>query len=124
MIRRIVCAYDLDALPTWWLMVHRWIKTRLEQADARVKVDLTPLTSLPAQVDLVVVAPQLLDSARTRAPHVECVAISSEDYPRQIVDLLARLRAEGRLETSEAVPAAEDESVPRIVRYIGYERVE
>lgn len=123
-LRRIVCAYDLGALPVWWLQVHRWIKTRLEQARARTKVDLAPLTSLPADVDLIVVAPDLLDSARARAPQIECVAIAAEDYPRQIVALLAQLQAEGRLAADAGAASAEEELVPRIVRYIGYERVD
>lgn len=122
-MRRIVCAYDLGALPTWWLQVHRWIKTRLEREAPQVKVDLTPLRSVPADTDLVVVPPELFDAASTSAPDAECVYITPTDYPAQVTKLLARLRAEGRFET-EPTGAAEELPSPKIVKYVGYERVD
>ena len=107
-------------LPTWWLMVHRWFKTRLEQEGSRLSVEMAPLSALPPDTDLIVVPPELVRQARGRAPQVECASVTSNDYPRQVVELLARLRSEGRYTTS----APEDEGAPTIVRYVGYERAD
>ena len=90
-VRRIVCGYDLGALPTWWLMVHRRIKTGVERLGLRVSVDLTPLSGLPQDVDLIVVAPELASIARERAPQADCVSIGSKQYPGAVIELLSRL---------------------------------
>lgn len=120
--RRIVCGYDREVLPGWWLQVHRWVKTRLEREGALVRVDLLPVSDLPSEVDLLIVAPEVLRGAREHAPGVECVAITPDDYPRQVVEILAHLRDRGWYVAEE--PSASEAPKPRIVRHVGYERVE
>lgn len=95
-VRRIACGYDLSALPAWWLMVHRRIKTAVERQGLRVKVDLAPLSALPPEVDLVIVPPELASTARERAPQAECVSIGSQQYPGAVIELLSRLGDEQR----------------------------
>ncbi len=119
--RRIVCGYERELLPTWWLQVHRWVKTRLEREGALVQVDLLPVSDLPPDVDLLIVAPEVLHGARESAPGVECVAITADDYPRQVVEVLAHLRDRGWYKVKD--PTVSEAPKPRIVRHIGYERV-
>jgi len=121
-LKRIVCAYDLGALPTWWLMVHRSIKTRLERAGAGVRVDVLPLSALPADVDLIVVAPELLPAARDAAAETECVTIAPENYAGEAFRLLTRLRDEERFEMKDPAELTADE--PIIARWVGYERAD
>ena len=120
--RRIVCGYQRELLPTWWLQVHRWVKTRLERERALVQVDLLPVSDLPADVDLLIVAPEVLHGARENAPSVECVAITPDDYPRQVTEILARLRDRGWYAVED--PSVSEVPKPRIVRHVGYERVD
>ena len=119
--RRIVCAYDIEVLPTWWLQVHRWIKTRLEREQALVKVDLIPISTLPEGVDLLVVPPDVAAAAREQAPQTECLVVTADDYPKQIVELLDRLRNQGWYQIE--VPAPEGDRVGKTVKHLGYERI-
>ena len=120
--RRIVCGYDIELLPTWWLQVHRMVKARLEREGALVKVDLLPLTDLPENFDLLLVPPDALTIARDHAPRVECVAVTSDDYPRQVAEILAHLR--GRSWYSVQESAEHDQPQPKIVRHLGYEKID
>jgi hypothetical protein len=121
-LRKIVCAYDLGALPTWWVLVHGSMKTRLHRAGARVRVELIPLSSLPSDADLIVVAPNFLPVAQAAAPETECLPITEEDHGGQVVRLLNRLRAEGRIEAVDLTSVGEAE--PKITRWVGYERTD
>ena len=120
--RRMVCGYEIELLPTWWLQVHRFFKTRLEREGALVKVDLLPLSNLPPDVDLLIVPPDALAAAREHAPHVECVAITAEDYPKQVAEILAHLRGRGWYAVRES--AQMDQPQPKIVRHLGYEKID
>lgn len=120
--RRIVCAYDIELLPTWWLQVHRIARARLERERALARVDLLPLTALPDVVDLLLVPPDALPGAREYAPDVECVAITSDDYPRQVVEILGHLRSRGWYAVQESTEDAPPQ--PKIVRLMGYEKID
>lgn len=124
-VRRLVCAYELGALPTWWLMVHRRLKASAERQGWRVKVDLVPLSSLPQEVDMLVVPRELAPMARARAPEAEVVPIGPDEYPRGVLELVDRLADASRYRIERVEPRGPDAPPePRIVRYVGYERAD
>ncbi|MBI4495036.1 MAG: hypothetical protein HY690_19860 [Chloroflexi bacterium] len=124
-LKRIVCGYTLGALPAWWLMVHRRLKTSAERQGLQLKVELAPLSALPEAVDLLVVPPELAAAARAQAPRAEVVTIGEDQYPGGVIELAARVAdaARYRVERSEGT-APGSPPQPRIVRYVGYERVD
>jgi hypothetical protein len=103
-------------------MVHRTIKTRLERAGAEVRVDVLPLSALPLDVDLIVVARELLPAARTAAPDAECATIAPEDYAGEAFRLLARLRDDQRFAMRD--PSELTSAEPIVARWVGYERAD
>jgi len=123
-LTKIVCAYDLGALPTWWVMVHRSIKTRLERAGARVRVELTPLSSFPQDADLVVIPAELAVAAVAVAPNVECFAIGKEDHGGGVARLLEHLAQDARFEMSEPSELTTEDAKPIISRWVGSERID
>src|SRR5947209_5275733 len=68
MVRRVVCSYQLGWLPGDWLQAWRRLDRAFARANLKVKATLAPLEDLPSDTDILVVPPELRESAREAVP--------------------------------------------------------
>lgn len=114
LVRAIVCAYTRDELPASWVQVFRRFERTVERARLRVRVRLEPLEELPESFEVIVVAPELAERARTLAPDAHLLTATRQDAANVSAALIREL-AEGRSLYADGTVAGE----PRIVVHRG-----
>jgi len=123
MVRRIACGYRLGTLPGDWLQTWRRLDRLLARSELRVRVVLEPLENLPADVDLLVVPPELADAAPSAVqPGVPIVVTTPANAADDFAVLVARLEDGAEL-TAERVDSAAPET-PNVVTYRGSVRLD
>lgn len=95
LVRTIVCGYMRDELPTSWLQVFRRFEHEIKRAGLRVRVRLEPLDDLPETYEIVVVPPELADSARSLAPAACIVTATREGAAARAAELVRELEQGG-----------------------------
>lgn len=93
LVRRIVWAYEVGVLPVPWLMGYKRLKAMVERMDFAVRVDLTPLSSLPADSDVLCVPGELTVAGREAAPDAHLIAFSARPSQEALQALVAQLGA-------------------------------
>jgi hypothetical protein len=131
LVQRVVWGYEVGVLPVPWLMGFKRLKATLERAGFAIRVDLLPLSSLPADVDLLFVPDELAEAAREAAPDARVVALEGRPESAVFQTLVDQLRAGTELRAPLVPPPAGEEAgapadAPRgtIVRYRGWERID
>jgi mannitol-specific phosphotransferase system IIBC component len=137
-VRRVVWGYQVGMLPVPWLMGFKRLKATLEREGFAIRVELLPLTSVPADADLLFVPDDLAEGARQAAPDAQVIALGSRPEQAVFQVLVEQLRAGTELSVpapgpvptaSTAAPEEQDTSPPpptrgTIVRYRGWERID
>jgi hypothetical protein len=91
LVRRIVWAYEVGVLPVPWLMGYKRLRAMVERAGFAVRVDLTPLSGLPADTDVLCVPDDLAAAGRAAAPDAHIIAFEGrppQEALRAVVDQL------------------------------------
>jgi hypothetical protein len=102
LVRRIVWAYEVGVLPVPWLMGYKRLKAMVERAGFAVRVDLTPLSSLPADTDVLCVPDELAAAARETAPDAYLLALEGRPPQDALQALVDQLRANTELTAERA----------------------
>lgn len=123
-LRRIVFGYTVECFPGMLILGYNQLKRMLARAEFDVKVNLAPLNDLPADMDILFVPPELLESARCAASNARVDAL--EDYLNHpAYTALIQQISEGVAWTASRVTGkAKINENGLIVRYRGYERIE
>jgi hypothetical protein len=123
LVRRIACGYRLGTLPGDWLQTWRRLDRLLARSGFKVRVVLEPLEELPADVDLLVVPPDLADVAlSTVQPGVPIVVTTPAGAADDFAALVQRLEVGAELTAERADPAAPE--TPNVVTYRGSVRLD
>ena len=104
LVRRIVWAYEVGVLPVPWLMGYKRLKAMVERAGFAIRVDLIPLSGLPADTDLLCVPRELAEAARAAAPDAHLLALNERPPQESLQALVDQLGAGVGL-TAERVAA-------------------
>jgi hypothetical protein len=124
LITRVVVGYRLGFLPGEWLQTWRRLDRVLARAHLKVKATLAPLEELPADMGILVVAPELREAAfAASAPGTPILVTSASSAAGAFADLVARLEA-GTEVSAEKVDPEQAAAAPRIVSYTGYTRID
>lgn len=118
LVRTVVCAYALDALPVSWLQVFRRFEHAMGKAGLAVRVRLHPLEDLPESFDVLVIPPELRIRAMAAAHGAKVIVTTRESAAGAATELLAEIEAGTSL---RAEPR--DTGAPRIVTRRGYEEL-
>jgi hypothetical protein len=101
-------------LPGDWLQTWRRLDRELARANLKVKATLAPLEELPEDTDILVVPPELRDTARESAkPGIPILVTPASAAAGAFAELVSRLEA-GVDFTAEHVDPA-DTDKPKIV---------
>ena len=119
LVRRVVCSYELGWLPGDWLQTWRRLDRMFARAGLRVKATLAPLEDLPTDTDILVVPPELRESARAHAlPGTPILVTPASAAAGAFADLIRRLEAGAEFRADRVDPA--DKDAPNIVSYRGH----
>ncbi len=124
LVKKVVVAYELKALPLSLIQSFNVLRRKVERAGYQVEVALRPLTDLPPEVDVLFVAEELMESARSIAPEVRLAPLNAAVIHQPAYDdFLEKLNAGQELYATR--PAAEPTGAPQkvVVRYRGNERI-
>jgi hypothetical protein len=114
LVRRIVWGYEVGVLPVPWLMGYKRLKAMIERAGFAIRVDLLPLSGLPADTDLLCVPDELAEAARAAAPEAYVLALGGrppQDALQALVDQLgAGVELTAERTAAPAAPASEPEA--------------
>jgi hypothetical protein len=112
-------SYQLGWLPGDWLQTWRRLDRVFARANLKVKATLAPLEDLPVDTDILVVPPELRETAREAAPVGTPILVTpAASAAGAFADLVARLEA-GTEFTAEKIDPA-DKDKPKIVSYRGH----
>ncbi len=114
LVRTIVCGYSREELPASWVQVFRRFERAVARAGLRVRVQLLPLEELPESIDVLVIAPHLLERAEALRTGARIVCATRQGAPAAVDELLRDLEG-GQLLYAE--PAKPDE--PRTIIHRG-----
>jgi hypothetical protein len=98
----VVCAYADGSLATPWFRAYRRAKRALQNRGFNARLQLLPITDLPAEIDVIVVPPNLERVARAAPGVRDCLITSPEALAGRLVHVLERLLEEGRLDYAPA----------------------
>ena len=113
LVRTIVCAYSLDALPVSWMQVSRRCERAIARADLDVRVRLYPLEDLPETFEVLIVAPELRESAVAVARGARVLTTTREDALETITELIREIEAGETLHAERVVAGAPKVAVHR-----------
>jgi hypothetical protein len=123
LVRRVVCVYRSGVLPGEWLQTWRRLDRLLERSGLKVKALLTPLEDLDADVDVLVVPPDLREAAEAAvAPGVPVLVTTLATASIDFTELVRRL-VEGTELTAERIDPLAPVG-PTIVTYRGSTRLD
>jgi hypothetical protein len=123
LVRKIVCGYRQGFLPGEWLQTWRRLDRLLARSGLKVKALLEPLEELPADVDLLVIEPDLRVAAEAvKPPGVPILLTMPPTAASDFSALIQRLEAGTEL-TAERVDPAQAAG-PTIVTYRGGLRID
>src|SRR5438477_13143274 len=103
LVRTIVCAYSLDALPVSWMQVARRCERAVARAKLAVRVRLYPLEDLPESFEVIIVPPELRDAAAAVARGARVLTATREDALGTITDLIREIESGETLRAERAV---------------------
>ena len=124
LVKKVVVAYELKALPLALIQSFNVLRRKIERAGFKVEVALRPLTDLPPEVDVLFVAEELIEVARSAAPEARVMRLTATLIHQPAYDdLLQQLNAGQEIYATR--PAAEPTGAPQkvILRYRGNERI-
>ena len=116
MIRTIVCAFTREELPTSWLQVHRRFEHLIGKGGLKIRLRLEAIEDLPPQLDLLVVPPELRETAE-RVRGDAFLFVTTRQSVADAADTLMREIARGEVVTAEKA----DPNAPKIVTHRGME---
>ena len=123
LVRRIVCAYRLGILPGDWLQTWRRLDRLLARSGLNVKAVLEPLEELPADIDLLVVPPDLHEAALAAVPaDVPVLPTTPATAADDFAGLIRALEAGTELTAERVDPSAPEG--PKVVTYRGGLRID
>jgi hypothetical protein len=123
LVRKIVCGYRQGVLPGEWLQTWRRLDRLLGRSGFKIKALLEPLEELPADVDLLVVEPDLRAPAEAISPPgIPILLTTPPTAASDFAALVQRLEAGTEL-TAERVDPAQAGG-PTIVTYRGGLRID
>ncbi len=122
LVKKVVIAYDLKALPPSLIRSLRLLRGKLARKRYKIEVVLRPLSQLPPDTDVLFAPAELLAAAQQAAPEAAWVAPLDAAATQQAVfdELLQRLAAGQEM---YALPVEEQPGRGVIVRYRGNERI-
>ncbi len=123
LVRRVVCAYQSGVLPGAWLQTWRRLDRLFERSGLKVRALLTPLEDLDADVDVVVVPPDLRAAAEAAVGDgVPVLVTTPATAAVDFTELVQRL-VEGTELTAERIDPSAPVG-PTIVTYRGSTRLD
>jgi mannitol-specific phosphotransferase system IIBC component len=126
LVKKVVVAYDLNALPPTLIRNFSVLRRKLERAGFKVEVVLRPLTQLPPEADVLFVPDALVEAAQAAAPGARVMPLAlSAPHPPAFDDLVQQLNAGQELYALRVEEGSDQPDTPRrvIVRYRGHERL-
>lgn len=93
----IACAYPEGMLDSAWFRAYKRAKRTLKRGAFHARMELVPITDLPARVDVLLVPPALADAANAIAVVLERIVTSADAMQPQLDRLVERLSRDGRL---------------------------
>jgi hypothetical protein len=121
LVTRVVCGYRLGFLPGEWLQTWRRLDRLFARANLKVKATLAPLEELPPDTGILVVPPELRESARELAAAGTPILVTpASSAAGAFAELVSKLEAGTELTAEKLDPEAE--KGPNIVSYTGYTR--
>lgn len=123
MVRRVVCAYQSGVLPGEWLQTWRRLDRLFERSSLKVKALLTPLEDLDADVDVLVVPPELREAGEAAVEAGVPVLVTTPASAAFEFNELVRRLVEGSDLTAERIDPSAPVG-PTIVTYRGSTRLD
>jgi len=102
----IVCVYQDGMLENPWFRAYRQAKRALDRRQLSVRVELTPASDLPPDVDILVSPPSLADAGLGASAASEHLVTPPEGLRQALESLLDRLGRDGRVESGLVAPRA------------------
>ena len=123
LVRRVVCAYQSGVLPGDWLQTWRRLDRLFERSGLKVKALLTPLEDLDADVDVLIVPPDLRAAAEAIVGDGVPVLVTTPATAAVDFTELIRRLVEGTELTAERIDPSAPVG-PTIVTYRGSTRLD
>ena len=117
MVRTIVCAFRREAqVPAAWFQVHRRFEHAIAKNGLKIRLRMDAIEDLPPSYDLLVVPPELRDSAEQLAGDA-FVFVTTREAVAGAVDAFMKEIARGDVLMAEMA----DPNAPKIVTHRGME---
>ena len=117
MVRTIVCAFEREAqVPAAWFQVHRRFEHAIAKNGLKIRLRMDAIEDLPPAYDLLVVPPELRETAEQLAGDA-FVFVTTREAVAGAVDTFMKELARGDVLTAEKA----DPNAPKIVTHRGME---
>ncbi len=122
-LRRIAFGYTLDNFPGALIVGQHQLTRKLERAGFDVAVSFCPLNDLPADTDILIVAPELVPAACQAAPHSHVQIVENFINHPAYDELIEQLQAGKEWMAARLADRPVTEG-GKILHYRGYERID
>lgn len=126
LVKKVVVAYDLNALPPALIRSYSVLRRKLERAGFRIEVVMRPLSQLPPDVDVLFVADELVESARQILPEALVMLLDLTQVHQPAFDELSQQLNSGQALYALRVEEGSDQADATrrvVVRYRGNEKL-
>ena len=129
LVKKIVVAYELSALPPALIRSFVVLRRKVERAGFKIKVLMSPLSQLPPDIDVLFVPAEMQQVAQQAAPEVTCVLPFDATASHQAIfdKLLQQLQTGNEFyalcleEKGDQDDAGEQRGI--MMRYRGHEKI-
>lgn len=121
-LRKIVFGYE-RRLPASLVVGVRQLKKQIQEAGLKVSVVCYPLSELPEDTDVILVAEELAKTAQQRVPEAWVIPLKQFVDTPIYEELVTRL-VEGIELKAETEDMPQETSQPKIIKYRGYQKID
>lgn len=121
-LRKIVFGYE-RGLPASLVVGVGQLKKQIQEAGLKVSVACHPLSDIPEDTDVILVAEKLVKTAQQRVSDAWVIPLKQFIDTPVYEELVTRL-VEGVELKAEAEDAPEETSQPKIIKYRGYQKID